>query len=318
MALDQDAVAAALPLYEVEGELGHGAWGVVLAGRHRQLGRDVAVKQLPRSFANDPAVRSRFIAEARLLASLEHPHVVPLYDFVEHDGLCLLVMERLTGGTLWSRARAGNVTPESSCAVTLATLSALHYAHQRGVLHRDVKPENMMFSAKGVLKVTDFAIAKVVGGAATVATRAGDVLGTPAYMAPEQAMGAELTPATDVYAEGTVLYQLLSGRLPFPEDTNPITMLYRHVHESPEPLSKAAPRVPRPLADVTAKALERDPAMRYQDAESLAVGLAAAAAGIWGPEWMTDTDIPITASGPVLQAATGRATLNTAPETIPP
>jgi len=105
MALDQEAVAAALPLYEVEGELGHGAWGVVLAGRHRQLGRDVAIKQLPRSFGADAAVRSRFIAEARLLASLDHPHVVPLYDFVERDGLCLLVMERLTGGTLWSRAQ---------------------------------------------------------------------------------------------------------------------------------------------------------------------------------------------------------------------
>jgi serine/threonine-protein kinase len=178
-----------------------------------------------------------------------------------------------------------------------------------------------MFSGRGVLKVTDFGIAKVVGGAATVATRAGDVLGTPAYMAPEQAMGADLTPATDVYAVGTVLYQLLSGRLPFPEDTNPITMLYRHVHEEPEPLSKAAPRVPRQLADVTARAIERDPAVRYQDAESLAVGLAAAAADIWGPEWMTDTEMSISASGPVLQAATGRATINptpAAPETIGP
>src|SRR5581483_2604242 len=231
-------------------------------------------------------------SEARMLAALEHPHIVPIYDFVEHEGLCLLVMERLTGGTVWNRARTGGFTLESSCAVIVAACAALHYAHAHGVLHRDVKPENMMFSAKNVLKVTDFGIAKVVGGAATVATRAGDVLGTPAYMAPEQAMGAELTPATDVYAVGTVLY--------------------RHVHEAPEPLSKAAPHVPRPLADVTAKALERDPNERYGDAELLAVGLASACADIWGPEWMTDTDMAITASGPVLQAATGRATLGTA------
>src|SRR3989440_9534388 len=249
MAPDHEAVAAALPLYEVEGELGHGAWGIVLAGRHRQLGRDVAIKQLPREFGSDPAVRSRFVAEARLLASLEHPHVVPIYDFVEHGGLCLLVMERLTGGTLWSRARAGSVTPQSSCAVILASLSALHYAHQRGVLHRDVKPENLMFSAKGDLKVTDFGIAKVVGGPATVATRAGDILGTPAYMAPEQAQGGELTPATDIYAAGTVLYELLSDRLPFPEDSNPIAMLYRHVHEEPQPLETVAPQVPATLAE---------------------------------------------------------------------
>jgi hypothetical protein len=312
MGPDQQRVAEALPLYDVQGELGRGAWGIVLAGRHKSLNRDVAIKQLPPEFGADPSVRSRFRSEARMLAALEHPHIVPIYDFVEHEGLCLLVMERLTGGTVWNRARSGGFTLESSCAVIVAACAALHYAHAHGVLHRDVKPENMMFSAKNVLKVTDFGIAKVVGGAATVATRAGDVLGTPAYMAPEQAMGAELTPATDVYAVGTVLYQLLSGRLPFPEDTNPITMLYRHVHESPEPLSKSAPHVPRPLAEVTAKALERDPAERYSDAEMLAVGLAAACAGIWGPEWMTDTDMAITASGPVIQAATGRATLGSA------
>jgi non-specific serine/threonine protein kinase len=306
MAPDQEAVAAALPLYEVEGELGHGAWGVVLAGRHRQLHRDVAIKQLPRDFGADPAVRSRFIAEARLLASLEHPHVVPLYDFVEHDGLCLLVMERLTGGTLWSRARAGNLTPQSSCALVLATLSALHYAHQRGVLHRDVKPENLMFSAKGDLKVTDFGIAKVVGGAATVATRAGDVLGTPAYMAPEQAMGEELSPATDIYAVGTVLYELLSGTLPFPEDSNPVVMLYRHVHDEPKPLLDIAPHVPFKLAEVTQRALARDPADRYHDAEVFAVALAEAAVQTWGPGWLPASGMTLSTSGPVLSAATGQ------------
>ena len=306
MALDQEAVAAALPLYEVEGELGHGAWGIVLAGRHRQLGRVVAIKQLPRSFGADPAVRNRFIAEARLLASLEHPHVVPLYDFVEHEGLCLLVMERLTGGTLWSRARAGHVSPQSCCALTLATLSALHYAHQRGVLHRDVKPENLMFSGKGDLKVTDFGIAKVVGGAATVATRAGDVLGTPAYMAPEQAMGGELSPATDVYAVGTVLYELLSGTLPFPEDSNPVAMLYRHVHEDPAPLLDVAPDVPAKLAEVTQQSLARDPAARYHDAEVFAIALAEAACQTWGPGWLPASGMAVSTSGPVLSAATGQ------------
>src|SRR5881227_1627337 len=127
MALDQEAVAAALPLYEVEGELGHGAWGLVIAGRHRQLGRDVAIKQLPRAFGADPAVRSRFIAEARLLASLDHPHIVPLYDYVEYDGLCLLVMERLTGGTVWSRFHREGFTPQGACAVLLGTCAGLHY-----------------------------------------------------------------------------------------------------------------------------------------------------------------------------------------------
>ena len=318
MAFDQEAVAAALPLYEVEGELGRGAWGVVIAGRHRQLGRDVAIKQLPPSFGADPAVRSRFIAEARLLASLDHPHVVPLYDFVEHEGLCMLVMERLTGGTLWSRAHAGNVTTESSCALTIATLSALSYAHERGVLHRDVKPENLMFSSRGDLKVTDFGIAKVVGGAATVATRAGDVLGTPAYMAPEQAMGSELTPATDVYAVGTVLYELLAGTLPFPEDSNPITMLYKHVHEEPRPLLEIAPHVPGKLAEVTAQALARNPDDRFPDAESFAVALAEAACGTWGPRWLPESGMAVSTSGPVLSAATGQSMGPSAAETLAP
>src|SRR5581483_6874716 len=318
MALVEEAVGAALPLYEVEGELGHGAWGVVLAGRHRQLGRDVAIKQLPRSFGADPAVRSRFIAEARLLASLEHPHVVPLYDFVEHEGLCLLVMERLTGGTLWSRARSGNVTPQSSCALVLATLSALDYAHQRGVLHRDIKPENLMFSSKGDLKVTDFGIAKVVGGAATVATRAGDVLGTPAYMAPEQAMGEELSPATDIYAVGTVLYELLSGTLPFPEDSNPVAMLYRHVHEDPKPLLDIAPHVPPKLAEVTQQALVRSPGDRYPNAEGMAVALAEAASLTWGPGWLPASGMAVSTSGPVLSAATGQTGAVPAETLLPP
>jgi serine/threonine protein kinase len=307
MSRDEELVAAALPLFDVQGELGRGAWGIVLAGRHRSLGRDVAIKQLPQAFSADPAVQSRFRAEARMLAALEHPHIVPIYDFVEHEGMCLLVMERLTGGTVGHRARAGGFTLQTSSGVVIAACAALHYAHAHGVLHRDVKPENMMFSSKGILKVTDFGIAKVVGGAASVATRAGDVLGTPAYMAPEQAMGGELGPATDVYAVGTVLYQLLSGRLPFPEDSNPITTLYKHVHEDPLPLLQVAPQVPQRLADVTARALHRDPTQRYPNAEHLAVALAGAGADLWGPGWLTRSDMAISASGPVLDAAMARS-----------
>src|SRR3954454_18953308 len=216
-------------------------------------------------------------------------------------------MERLTGGTLWSGARAGTLTPQSSCALIIATLSALQYAHQRGVLHRDVKPENLMFSARGDLKATDFGIAKGVGGAATVATRAGDVLGTPAYMAPEQAVGEELSPATDVYAVGTVLYELLAGTLPFPEDSNPVAMLYRHVHEDPKPLLDIAPHVPFKLAEVTQRSLARDPADRYPDAETFAVALAEAAVQTWGPGWLPASGMTVSTSGPVLSAATGQS-----------
>ncbi|MFN2504418.1 MAG: protein kinase [Acidimicrobiales bacterium] len=285
MTLDRERVTAALPAYEVGAELGRGGWGVVLEGRHRQLGREVAIKQLPRAFAADPAVRERFTAEARLLASLDHPHIVPVYDYVESDGLCLLVMEKLPGGTVWSRFTSSGVTAEAACGLVLATAAGLHAAHQRGILHRDVKPENLMFSAGGALKVTDFGIAKVVGGAETMATRAGEVLGTPAYMAPEQAQAAELGPATDVYAVGIMLYELLSGRLPFPDEGDAMAILYQHVHEQPSPLTEVAPGVPAGVAAVVMRALATRPDQRYPTAEAFGVALAEAATSAWGPGW---------------------------------
>lgn len=302
MRLDVGAVSAALPRYEVGGELGRGGWGVVLEGRHRQLGREVAIKQLPQAFAADPAVRARFLAEARLLASLDHPHIVPVYDFVEHEGLCLLVMEKLSGGTVWDRFTGSGMVAEASCVVVLAACAGLHAAHRAGILHRDVKPENLMFSAAQTLKITDFGIAKMLGGPKTMATSAGDVLGTPAYMAPEQAQGLELGPATDVYAVGVLLYELLSGRLPFPDEAEPLSMLYRRVHESPEPLLRAAPEVPSPLAEVTMRALATSPEDRYPTSEALGVAVAEAATAAWGSGWIERADIALLASGPILAA----------------
>jgi hypothetical protein len=285
VSLDRDIVAEALPAYDLGDELGRGAYGVVLAGTHRSLGRPVAIKQLPRAFGADPAVRNRFLAEAKTLATMDHPHIVPIFDFVEHDGVCVLVMERLEGGTLWAQLRAGPSTPESACATVLAACSGLEYAHQRGVLHRDIKPDNLMFNGEGILKITDFGIAKVVGSGPTFATKTGYTLGTPAYMAPEQAQGQELRPATDVYAIGTVLYELLSGGLPFAGATDPLALLYQHVHEAPVPLAEAAPDVPGAIAAVVDRSIARDLDERFPSAALLAQALNEAAAASWGPTW---------------------------------
>jgi serine/threonine-protein kinase len=301
---DRDLISSALPAYEVGDELGKGGFGVVVSGRHRQLDREVAIKQLPVALAADPAVRRRFTAEARVLASLDHPHVVPVFDFVEREGLCLLVMELLPGGTLHERVTAaGGFTAPHSVAVSLACASGLGAAHRRGILHRDVKPDNMLFAASGMLKITDFGIAKVVGGSETVMTRVGEVLGTPAYIAPEQVRGGGLSPATDVYALATMLYELLAGTLPFVNDGEDIALLFKHAYEAPIPLGESAPAVPDAVAAVVMRALATEPAERFETAESFGVALAQASALAWGPGWLSEQGVPVMGAGAITTAA---------------
>jgi len=315
MTLDRQEVVDALPGYEIGGELGRGGWGVVLAGTHRQLGRQVAVKQLPRAFAADATVRARFIAEARVLAALDHPHIVPVYDYVERDGLCLLVMEQLPGGTVWSRFSSTGFTPPAAAAAVLASIAGLQAAHDHQVLHRDIKPENLMFSAGGALKVTDFGIAKVVGGDGTLATRAGEVVGTPAYIAPEQARGGELSPATDVYAVATMFYELLSGRLPFDDDGDAMALLFKHAFETPTPLRESAPFVPDAIGAVVMKGLATDPADRFDSAEGFGVAIAEACTTAWGTGWLAAEGSPVMGASSIV-AATERVTSPPRPPTV--
>jgi serine/threonine protein kinase len=304
MSFDRELLGNALPAYDIGEELGQGGMGVVVSGQHRQLDRRVAIKQLPVAFAADPAVRRRFLSEARVLASLDHPHVVPVYDFVEREGICLLVMEFLPGGTLRSQvAAAGGFTAPHAVAVSLACLSGLSAAHRRGVLHRDVKPENMLFSASEVLKVADFGIAKVLGGPGTVVTRRGDVIGTPAYIAPEQVRGGELSPATDVYAVATMLYEMLTGVLPFPDVEEDMALLFKHAYEEPVPLGDVAPGVPPEVAAAVMRGLATESADRFGTAESFGTALAEAGTQAWGPGWMSAEQVPIMDAGPIISVA---------------
>jgi hypothetical protein len=297
------AIAAALPEYDIERELGRGAMGVVYLGRHRRLERPVAIKELPEAFGVDPAMRHRFGVEARVLATLNHPHVVPVFDYVESAGLCLLVMEALPGGTVWERFTTSGLSMPQACAVILATCSALEHAHAQGILHRDVKPENLMFGAADAVKVTDFGIAKVLGGSKTMATADGSVLGTPAYMAPEQAEGRDLTAQVDVYATGTMLYEMLSGRLPFARGESLMAMLVARVTQDPPPLREIAPTVPGVLADVVMSAIARDPAQRLRSAEEFGCELGSAAATAWGADWLSLAGMPVQGSETISRAA---------------
>jgi hypothetical protein len=316
-----DDIKAALPGYEVTGLLGRGAMGEVLGGRHERLGREVAIKRLPEAFAGDPEVRQRFGDEARVLASLNHPHIVPVYDYVESEGLCLLVMESLPGGTVWDRFTGEGITMTTACAVVLATCAGLAYAHEKRVLHRDVKPDNLMFDAEGGLKVTDFGIATVFGGDETLATVDGGVVGTPAYMAPEQAEGRTVGPAADVYAAATMLYELLSGRLPFDTAEEPNALLRARIEQDPVPLDQVAPSVPAPIVATTMKGLARSPGDRYESAEAFGVAIAAAASQAWGPAWLSSSEVNLMASGAIagaIETAPASAEPTTARLTAPP
>ncbi|QLY30249.1 protein kinase [Nocardia huaxiensis] len=305
---DIERVRAALPGYEVGGQIGRGGCGVVLAGVHRGLNRRVAIKQIPPQFAGDMAVRRRFVAEARMMAALDHPHVVPVYDYIEHDDMCLLVLEFLPGGTVEQRFVTAGFEATAAVAVALSCAAGLDVAHRQGILHRDVKPSNLMFSGNGTLKLTDFGIAKIVGGDETLVTRAGEILGTPSYIAPEQVRGQQLSPATDVYALATMLYQLLSGTLPFPPAEDTLAMLFAHAYGEPVPLDTVAPTIPQPIADVVMRGLAPDPDSRFDSAESFGVALAEPAAFCWGTGWLTPVGIPVVGADTIVAAATGSRT----------
>lgn len=305
MTSDYARLRAALPGYDIGDEVGRGGCGVVLAGVHRRLGRAVAIKQIPAQFAHDEQVRRRFIAEARVLAAIDHPHVVRVFDYIEQDDLCLLVMEYLPGGTVGGRFATDGFDAATAVAIALSCAAGLNAAHRHGILHRDVKPSNLMFGTGGAIKLTDFGIAKIVGGDETLVTRAGEIVGTPSYIAPEQARGQPLSPATDVYALSTMLYQLLSGVLPFPPGENQLATLFAHAFDAPVPLGDVAPTVPESIAAVVMRGLATDPGERFDTAEGFGVALATPAAHCWGGDWLTPVGIPVIGADTIVAAATG-------------
>ena len=292
MLFDRAQLEAALPQYEVGNQLGRGAFGLVLEGRHRRLGRPVAIKILTIS---EPDVERRFLAEAQVMAAFDHPHVVRVHDYAETDGLCLIVMEHLPGGTLAARI-SPEFPAEQACAIGLAVADALDAAHRRGIVHRDIKPDNVLFAADGAVKVTDFGIAKIFEGSTSTT---GTLMGTPAYASPEQITGQRIGPATDVYALGGVLYHLLTARAPFALDLPVPAMLHRHLTQRPELPAGMPPRI----AAVVGQALEKDPAGRPASAKKFALSLAAAAVSDLGPGWAARADIPLRIDDDVRNAA---------------
>ena len=296
-------LAAALDQYTLGDELGRGATGVVYLARHEPLQRLVAVKQLSPELTADPDFRERFEVEAQVLASLRHPHIMQVFDFVNSGDMSVLVMEVLQGGTVWDLFRLRGVTQRKAVALALAACAATASAHASGVYHRDIKPENLIFDATGVVKVADFGLAYVVNGDTTKATPDGRVYGSPAYMAPEQATGDALGVQTDVYAIGTMLYEMLSGSLPFTGLDSVAAALSARVERDPIDLRGTAPQVPFAISEVTMKAIQRDRRERHPSAEVFGMELAGAAANAWGAEWLTDSGIDVQGSPRIVNAA---------------
>ena len=262
--------------YLLERELGRGGMATVHLARDSELDRPVAVKVLAAHLSGDEDLRERFVREARMAAGLSHPNVVQVFDAGEEDGRLFIVMEYVPGVTLADELRrAGKLEPCAAVDLALQACAGLEHAHEAGLVHRDVKPGNLILREDGALKITDFGIARAVE-AATQLTQVGSVLGTAAYLSPEQAAGERVTAATDIYGLGVVLYELLTGRTPFVIESIG-DLLAKHRESAVPPVRELEPAVPEALEAAVMKCLARNPDYRPASAAALAHELAAGA-----------------------------------------
>lgn len=233
--------------------------------------RYVAVKVLPASFARDETLVRRFNREARVLASLQHPHILPVFDFGQHEGVIYLVMPFVEGGTLAERMTGQPLSPTFMKRVAQQVGDALDYAHSRGLVHRDIKPANILLDSQGNCLLADFGIAHIFE-ADTSLTATGTFMGTPTYMSPEQGRGEKVDGRSDLYALGVILYQMATGRVPFQADT-PIAVVVKHVNEPPPPPQSLNAALSPAVAQVLLQALHKDPSRRFQKGGALARAL---------------------------------------------
>jgi serine/threonine-protein kinase len=258
--------------YRVERELGRGGMAKVYKGEDTVLGRTVAIKVLAPQFADDPNFVTRFRREAQAAARISNQTIVSVFDTGSDDGVHFIVMEYVEGRTLAEYlAGGGRIMPERSIDVAIEVCRALEAAHAQGVIHRDIKPGNIMLDSRGDVKVTDFGIARVVSTAETVAQTAA-ILGTASYLSPEQAQGQPVDGRTDIYSLGCVLFEMLTGRAPFQGDS-PVAVASKHVLEQPVSPSKLNRDVSPDLDAVVLRALAKNPANRYQSAEEFRADL---------------------------------------------
>ena len=269
--------------YEIGGVLGRGGMAEVHRGRDLRLGREVAVKVLRSDLARDPSFQVRFRREAQAAASLNHPAIVAVYDTGEDrsptGATPYIVMEYVEGETLRDvLRREGVLQPERAMSLAADICAALDFSHRNGIVHRDVKPGNVMITPQGTVKVMDFGIARAVSDSAATMTSTAAVIGTAQYLSPEQARGESVDARSDVYSLGCLLYELVTGAPPFTGDS-PVSVAYQHVREDPRLPSSVNPAIPADLDAIVLKALSKNPANRYQSAAEMRNDLLRSLAG---------------------------------------
>ncbi|MGM9999167.1 MAG: PASTA domain-containing protein [Candidatus Bruticola sp.] len=291
--------------YEIISQLGVGGMAKVYKAKDLNLGRDVALKVLLESVSNDPEFRERFRREARASAALSHPNIVRVYDFFEAGKDIFLIMEFIEGRDLRDLMQEhGRLSPDEAVRITIDVLSALEFAHSRGVVHRDISARNVMLGRDGSVKVTDFGIARIVGE--RTLTQSGELIGSVQYISPEQASGGHATPAADIYSTGVLLYEMLTGELPFSSD-NVVKLALMHV-QSPIPKpSVLCPQISEALDNIVLKAMSKNPVNRYRSAGEMMEALQMLRVSVAPPASVHSlgqgTAPALSGSGSVVQAA---------------
>lgn len=257
--------------YEILREVGRGAMGVVYQARDPNIDRVVAVKVLRQDRLDNENVVKRFLKEARVIGRLSHPNIVTIYDVGEAQGNIYIAMEFLQGKSLADLTRERRLESEEVVNIAIQIAETLNYAHGKGVIHRDIKPSNIIVEPNGKIKITDFGIAHLEDSSATLQTQTGEIMGTPAYMSPEQVLGQPVDGRSDIFSLGVVLYELSTGKRPFGGEGKSLANIFNDiVQHTPEEPHATEISIPPELSSIVMKALRKDPADRYASGESLA------------------------------------------------
>lgn len=293
--------------YEVREAIGEGNFSVTYRATDKVLGRDVAVKVLREQYVQHAGFTSRFENEARAAALISHPNVIQVFDYGREDDIAFIVMQYVPGASLKDYIRDhAPLSIDESTGFTGQILDGLAAIHEAGIIHRDIKPQNVLMSEQRLLKLTDFGIARLESASAGL-TESGTALGTAAYMAPEQASGQQLGRETDLYAVGVILYEMTTGRLPFPGD-NPVQVMYRHVNEDPPPPRSINPSIPVTVEAFILRAMAKAPADRFHSAKAMRdallspgmAGVPRRREPVIDPNQATAVTTAVTAGGPPL------------------